>query len=65
MKVGMPIIDKFNDEKAGMFIFLISTMAGGTGLNLTSANKVVIFGVYIQPMSNIQTNDPILRSQLE
>ena len=38
----MPRIDQFNNEP-DMFIFLISTMAGGTGLNLTAANKVVIF----------------------
>ena len=38
----MPMIDKFQEDP-DMFIFLISTMAGGTGLNLTAANKVVIF----------------------
>ena len=42
----MPLIDRFNDDP-DVFIFLISTMAGGTGLNLTSANRVVIFGEYI------------------
>jgi DNA excision repair protein ERCC-6-like 2 len=36
------MIDKFNNSD--VFIFLISTLAGGTGLNLTGANKVVIFG---------------------
>ena len=39
----MPMIDKFNNSP-DIFIFLISTLAGGTGLNLTGANKVVIFG---------------------
>jgi hypothetical protein len=39
----MPVIDKFQ-ENPNIFIFLISTLAGGTGLNLTKANKVVIFG---------------------
>ena len=37
------MIDKFNNSP-DVFIFLISTLAGGTGLNLTGANKVVIFG---------------------
>jgi SNF2 family DNA or RNA helicase len=40
---GMPMIDRFHEDP-DVFIFLISTLAGGTGLNLTGANKVVIFG---------------------
>ena len=37
------MIDRFHQDP-DIFIFLISTLAGGTGLNLTGANKVVIFG---------------------
>jgi SNF2 family DNA or RNA helicase len=40
----MGIVDKFNNDPE-IFVFLISTTAGGTGLNLTAANKVVIFGL--------------------
>lgn len=43
--VGMHLIDKFHEDP-DIFVFLISTLAGGTGLNLTGANKVVIFGMY-------------------
>ncbi|KAG6837763.1 hypothetical protein H0H93_001690 [Arthromyces matolae] len=35
----MPMIDQFHSDP-DVFIFLISTLAGGTGLNLTGANKV-------------------------
>ncbi len=35
-------VDDFNSDPA-QFVFLISTKAGGVGLNITSANKVVIF----------------------
>ena len=41
---GMGLIDRFNHDPE-KFVFLISTLAGGTGLNLTAANKVVIFGM--------------------
>ncbi len=34
---------EFNKDPE-VYVFLISTLAGGTGLNLTGANKVVIFG---------------------
>jgi Helicase conserved C-terminal domain len=44
--VGMDIVDMFNNDPK-IFVFLISTTAGGTGLNLTAANKVVIFGLWI------------------
>lgn len=42
----MPMIDKFHEDP-NVTVFLISTLAGGTGLNLTGANKVVIFGELI------------------
>jgi SNF2 family DNA or RNA helicase len=45
---GMPMIDRFHQD-SNIFIFLISTLAGGTGLNLTGANKVVIFGEFEHP----------------
>ena len=37
------MIDRFHKDP-DTWIFLISTLAGGTGLNLVGANKVVIFG---------------------
>lgn len=50
--VGMSIIDKFHEDPEA-FIFLISILSGGTGLNLTGANKVVIFGA---PNNNLFHN---------
>ena len=38
----MTIVDQFNEDP-DVFVFLISVMAGGVGLNLVSANKVIIF----------------------
>jgi hypothetical protein len=38
-KSGTEAVDKFNKDPQ-MFVFLISTKAGGVGLNIVSANKV-------------------------
>lgn len=43
------MVDRFNDDPE-KYIFLISTMTGGIGLNLTSANRVVIFGEFFFPL---------------
>ena len=43
--LGQPMVDRFNNDPE-KFVFLISTMTGGVGLNLTSANRVVIFGEF-------------------
>ncbi|KAH9953604.1 P-loop containing nucleoside triphosphate hydrolase protein [Russula dissimulans] len=52
----MPLIDRFQNE-ASIFVFLISTLAGGTGLNLTAANKVVVF----DPAHDLQAMDRAYR----
>ncbi|KAH9834464.1 P-loop containing nucleoside triphosphate hydrolase protein [Rhodofomes roseus] len=52
----MPLIDKFHEDP-DIFVFLISTLAGGTGLNLTGANKVVIF----DPAHDLQAIDRAYR----
>lgn len=41
-------VDDFNSDPE-KFVFLISTKAGGVGLNITSANKVVIFDPHWNP----------------
>ncbi|KAI0299056.1 P-loop containing nucleoside triphosphate hydrolase protein [Multifurca ochricompacta] len=52
----MPLIDRFQNETK-IFIFLISTLAGGTGLNLTAANRVVVF----DPAHDLQAMDRAYR----
>lgn len=36
-------IDEFNRKDSGVFIFLLSTRAGGLGINLTAADTVILF----------------------
>lgn len=56
----MGLIDDFH-ANPDIFVFLISTLAGGTGLNLTGANKVVIFDPNWNPAHDLQAMDRAFR----
>ncbi|CAE6416437.1 unnamed protein product [Rhizoctonia solani] len=56
----MRSLDKFNNDPE-VFVFLISTLVGGTGLNMTSANKVVIFDPNWNPAHDLQAMDRAYR----
>ncbi|ODN00177.1 ATP-dependent helicase brm [Orchesella cincta] len=51
------LLKKFNDPESGYFIFLLSTRAGGLGLNLQSADTVVIFDSDWNPHQDLQAQD--------
>lgn len=53
-------VDNFNSDP-NAFVFLISTKAGGVGLNITSANKVVIFDPHWNPAYDLQAQDRAYR----
>ncbi|KAI0479616.1 P-loop containing nucleoside triphosphate hydrolase protein [Xylaria cf. heliscus] len=53
-------VDDFNCDP-NQFIFLISTKAGGVGLNITSANKVVIMDPHWNPSYDLQAQDRAYR----
>jgi len=53
-------LDDFNSDPA-QFVFLISTKAGGVGLNITSANKVVIVDPNWNPAYDLQAQDRAYR----
>ncbi|KAI5842765.1 putative DNA excision repair protein [Tricharina praecox] len=63
---GMPLgerakaVDDFNSDP-DQFVFLISTKAGGVGLNITAANKVVIFDPNWNPAYDLQAQDRAYR----
>ncbi|KAF8519338.1 RAD26-like SNF2 family DNA-dependent ATPase [Hysterangium stoloniferum] len=56
----MTVVDQFNDDP-DVFVFLISIMAGGVGLNLVAANKVVIFDPNWNPAHDLQAQDRAFR----
>lgn len=43
------LIDRFNNQKEKLHVFLISTLAGGEGINLCGANRVVLLDVNWNP----------------
>jgi hypothetical protein len=54
------LIDQFQTDK-GIFLFLISTRAGGLGLNLTAASRVIIYDVNWNPSHDEQAQDRAYR----
>lgn len=54
------VVDTFNSDPT-QFVFLISTKAGGVGLNITSANKVVIIDPHWNPAYDLQAQDRAYR----
>ena len=37
------LVDQFNDPEGDEFVFLLSSKAGGCGLNLIGANRLILF----------------------
>lgn len=50
------LIDEFNDDQ-DIFVFLLSTKAGGLGINLTAANVVIIHDIDFNPYNDKQAED--------
>ncbi|XP_069486663.1 SWI/SNF-related matrix-associated actin-dependent regulator of chromatin subfamily A containing DEAD/H box 1 [Ambystoma mexicanum] len=50
------LIDEYNSDM-DIFIFLLSTKAGGLGINLTSANVVVLHDIDCNPYNDKQAED--------
>lgn len=51
-----PMIDKFNQD-ASYFVFLLTTRVGGLGVNLTGANRVIIYDPDWNPATDTQARE--------
>ncbi|XP_067084525.1 probable global transcription activator SNF2L2 isoform X2 [Osmerus mordax] len=51
------LLQKFNEKGSQYFVFLLSTRAGGLGLNLQAADTVVIFDSDWNPHQDLQAQD--------
>ena len=56
MQVRQTMIDQFTDDES-ITLFMLSTKAGGAGINLASANKVIIFDSGFNPQDDIQAEN--------
>ncbi|KAK6170036.1 hypothetical protein SNE40_018524 [Patella caerulea] len=50
------LIDDYNNDRS-VFIFLLSTKAGGLGINLTAANTVILHDIDFNPYNDKQAED--------
>lgn len=50
------LIDQYNNDPS-IFIFILSTRAGGLGINLTSANTVILHDLDFNPYNDKQAED--------
>ncbi|BGP16166.1 hypothetical protein JCM10213_006101 [Rhodosporidiobolus nylandii] len=48
------LVDRFNDPDGKEFVFLLSSKAGGCGINLIGANRLVLFDPDWNPASDMQ-----------
>eukprot|EP00094_Tigriopus_californicus_P010514 TCALIF_10142-PA protein Name:"Similar to ERCC6L2 DNA excision repair protein ERCC-6-like 2 (Bos taurus)" AED:0.30 eAED:0.30 QI:0/0/0/0.5/1/1/2/0/963 len=60
MESRMELVNEFN-HNPDVFLFLISTKAGGLGLNITSANVVIVFDPNWNPSHDLQAQDRAYR----
>ncbi|EEB08644.2 ATP-dependent DNA helicase Snf22 [Schizosaccharomyces japonicus yFS275] len=51
------LLADFNDRNSDIYVFLLSTRAGGLGLNLQTADTVIIFDTDWNPHQDLQAQD--------
>jgi DNA repair and recombination protein RAD54B len=55
------LVDLFNNKNSVQRVFLLCAKAGGVGLNLIGANKMILFDVDWNPSNDLQVMARIWR----
>ena len=50
-------MEEFNAPKSPIFLFMLSTRAGGLGINLATADTVILYDSDWNPQSDLQAQD--------
>ena len=50
------LVESFNRDKSDVFVFLLSSLAGGVGLNLVGANRLVLIDPSWNPAHDLQVS---------
>ena len=61
IKQRLEMVDNFNSKNSPYFIFLLTTRVGGLGINLTGANRVIIFDPDWNPSTDLQARERVYR----
>ncbi|KAK5941518.1 DNA-dependent ATPase fun30 [Knufia obscura] len=51
------LIDQFNEPESEYQVFMLSTKAGGAGINLTGASRVIVFDSGFNPQDDVQAEN--------
>ena len=57
MEERQTLVDAYNARDSTLFVFLLSTRAGGQGLNLTGADTVILHDCDFNPQIDRQAED--------
>jgi DNA repair and recombination RAD54-like protein len=55
------MVDQFNDQARDEFVFLLSSKAGGCGLNLIGGNRLILFDPDWNPATDLQASARVWR----
>ncbi|GAB6025420.1 DNA repair and recombination protein rad54b, variant 2 [Chamberlinius hualienensis] len=55
------LVDRFNASYSDTFIFLLSSKAGGVGLNLVGASRLILFDIDWNPANDLQAMSRVWR----